>query len=64
MTKLGFILMLAQNGLKTASTFLHSKAQAEKAKGDLEASKNSEALADVLDAADAGITAYLVASSD
>lgn len=64
MNKIAFFLTLAQNGLKVAANFLHSKAKKEVAEGKLEECKKSESLADILDAADAGIQNYLINSED
>lgn len=58
MNKLTFFLTLAQQGLKTAANFLHLKAKKD-VTTDPEGAKKTEALADVLDAADAGIQNYL-----
>lgn len=64
MNKIALFLTLAQNGLKVAANFLHSKAKKEVADGKVEDGKKSEALADILDAADAGIQSYLLNSED
>ena len=68
MNKETIILIVAQNGLKTAWTFLSAKAakqekQADKAKENVDQLKKkankTKKLAAILTAADEGITAYL-----
>ena len=59
MSKLTIILIIAQNGLATASRLLETEAVRKEAKGDIKGASKNRRLAKVLAAADAGIKEYM-----
>jgi hypothetical protein len=64
MSKLTVLLVIAQNGLATASRFLETDAARKESRGDEKGARKNRQLAKVLGAADAGIREYLAIEAE